>query len=74
MEKIRKYLLYFIIGVIIVSVLIVACTNKLDDKDNKDQKWDYRPMISKEGYVYGETGKLINTFPEEFILLGKIES
>ena len=38
-----------------------------------DQKWDYRPMISKQGIVYGETGKTINTLPEEFIILGKIE-
>lgn len=45
-----------------------------NDKDNIYQKWDYRPMISKQGFVYGETGKTINTLPEGFILLGKIEN
>lgn len=74
MEKIRKSLFYFIIGVIILPILIAGCTNQLDDKDNIDQKWDYRPMISKQGFVYGDTGKTINTLPEEFILLGKIEN
>jgi len=71
--KIRKSLFYLIIGAIILPILIAGCTNPSDDKDNIDQKWDYRPMISKESYIYGDTGKLINTLPEDFIYLGKVE-
>lgn len=73
MLKIRKSLFYLIMCIIILPILIAGCTNPSDDEDNMDQKWDHRPMISKESYIYGDTGKVINTVPEDFIYLGKVE-
>lgn len=73
MLKIRKSLFCLIIGAIILPILIAGCTNQSDDKDNMDQRWDYRPMISKESYIYGDTGKVKNILPEDFIYLGKVE-
>lgn len=73
MVKIRKSLICFISVLIILPLLIAGCTDNLVDNDNIDQKWDYRPMISKEDYIYGDTGKVKNTLPEDFIYLGIVE-
>jgi len=73
MVKIRKSSFCFIIGVIILPILITGCTNQLEDINNTDHKWDYRPMISKESYIYGDTGEIKNTLPEDFIYFGKVE-
>lgn len=73
MVKIRKSLICFISVLIILPILIAGCTDNLVDNDNIDQKWDYRPMISKEDYIYGDTGKVKNTLPEDFIYLGIVE-
>ena len=73
MVKIRKSLICFISVLIILPILIAGCTDNLVDNDNIDQEWDYRPMISKEDYIYGDTGKVKNTLPEDFIYLGIVE-
>lgn len=73
MVKIRKSLICFISVLIILPILIAGCTDNLVDNDNIDQKWDYRPMISKEDYIYGDTGKVKNILPEDFIYLGIVE-
>lgn len=73
MVKIRKSLICFISVLIILPLLIAGCTDNLVDNDKIDQKWDYRPMISKEDYIYGDTGKVKNTLPEDFIYLGIVE-
>lgn len=73
MVKIRKSLICFISVLIILPILIAGCTDNLVDNDNIYQKWDYRPMISKEDYIYGDTGKVKNTLPEDFIYLGIVE-
>lgn len=73
MVKIRKSLICFISVLIILPLLIAGCTDNLVDNDNIDQKWDYRPMISKEDYIYGDTGKVKNILPEDFIYLGIVE-
>lgn len=73
MVKIRKSLICFISVLIILPILNAGCTDNLVDNDNIDQKWDYRPMISKEDYIYGDTGKVKNILPEDFIYLGIVE-
>lgn len=73
MRKFRKSSLCFIVGLIILSILIAGCTNQVDDKDDTEQQWDYKPMISKENYIYGDTGRIKETLPEEFVYLGKVE-
>lgn len=73
MVKIRKSLICFISVLIILPLLIAGCTDNLVDNGKIDQKWDYRPMISKEDYIYGDTGKVKNTLPEDFIYLGIVE-
>ena len=58
MDKRRKPWFYLILVIITLSLVIAGCTTQSEDKDNTDQKWDYRPMISRENFVYGDTGKI----------------
>lgn len=74
MEKTIKSWFNLMIVVILLPIIISGCTNQFEGKDNIDHKWDYRPMITKENFVYGDTGKVDNTMPQESILLGVIES
>lgn len=73
MDNRRKSLFYLILLIFTLSAVIAGCTIQSEDKDDTDQKWDYRPMISKENFVYGDTGKIEQTLPEGCILLGKTE-
>lgn len=73
MDKRRKPWFYLILVIITLSLVIAGCTTQSEDKDNTDQKWDYRPMISRENFVYGDTGKIEQTLPEGFMYIGKTE-
>ena len=72
-DKRRKPWFYLILVIITLSLVIAGCTTQSEDKDNTDQKWDYRPMISRENFVYGDTGKIEQTLPEGFMYIGKTE-
>jgi hypothetical protein len=52
--------------------VITGCTEqKILDHDN--QQWDYKPMISKNNDIYGDTGRIEKSLPETFVLLGTIK-
>ena len=50
--------------------VISACSTK---SSNEEANWLYRPMIYIQNEMYGETGKGVDSLPEEAVLLGRIE-
>ncbi len=73
MIKLRVSFFCYIVGLIILSISIVGCSNQLGNNDDIEKQWAYKPMISKENYIYGDTGRLKEILPEEFVFLGKVE-
>lgn len=73
MKKSRKALFHLMVLMMILSIVIAGCTSQSEDLDDTNQKWDYRPMITKENLVYGDIGKTIQVLPEGIVLLGKTE-
>lgn len=73
MKKRQNLLIVAVISAIFLSIVIVGCTQQVENKDDKVQQWDYKPMISKESHVYDDTGNTKESLSEDWILLGKVE-
>ncbi|MBM7614345.1 hypothetical protein [Alkaliphilus hydrothermalis] len=73
MKKHQNLLMVVVISAILLSIVIVGCTQQVENKDDKGQQWDYKPMISKESHVYGDTGNTKESLSEDWVLLGKVD-
>ncbi|MGF7059711.1 hypothetical protein [Brassicibacter mesophilus] len=72
MKKLQNLLLV-VISAILLSTVSAGCVRQLGNEDAEGQQWDYKPMISKESHVYGDTGNTRESLPEDFVLLGQVE-
>ncbi|WP_078551584.1 hypothetical protein [Bacillus alkalicellulosilyticus] len=69
MTKKTSVILYLLI-IVFVSL---GCT-QLGDRVNEDQQLgEYRPMISVENQLYGDTGNVIESLSTNFTRVGEVE-
>ncbi len=55
-----------VVGALVLSIAIIVHAQE------RENKWDYRPMISLQNRIYGDTGHTQGTPLEDWVLLGKV--
>ncbi len=62
-----------ILYLLIIVFVSLGCT-QLGDRVNEDQQLgEYRPMISVENQLYGDTGNVIESLSTNFTRVGEVE-
>lgn len=63
--KFRWSMLLLVVGTLVLPVAVTGC--------EEEAKWAYRPMISQESRIYGDTGHTRESLSEDWVLLGEVE-
>lgn len=64
-------ILLLLVGTTILSMSLTGCV--LRPQNDDDTLWAYRPMISHESRIYGDTGHTRDSLSEDWVLLGEVE-
>lgn len=59
--------------VAIMLLLLVITTGCTLPGERRSELGDYRPMIAKEGQMFGESGNAIEVLSEEWVVLGVVD-
>ncbi len=63
--KMRRSMLLLVTGAIALAMVVTGC--------EQETRWAYRPMISQESRIYGDTGHTRGSLSEDWVLLGEVE-
>ena len=63
--RFRQSIMLLLVGTLVLPVAVTGC--------EEEAKWAYRPMISQESRIYGDTGHTRESLSEHWVLLGEVE-
>ncbi len=62
----RNSLLPIILLILLLSIAFTGCSEK-------EEKWVFKPMVSKDNALFGDTGHTKEILSDEWMMIGKIE-
>jgi hypothetical protein len=73
MKEQRIVVMLSLICVLLLSAVFTGCSEQGVNVNDKDQLWDYKPMVSIGNNLFGDTGYTKDKLPDEWVMIGEIE-
>lgn len=73
MKMKRNFSTMVLIYMVLLSIILTGCNKHRHIGDTEEILWDYKPMISIDNLLYGDTGYIEEKLPNDSLMIGEIE-